>query len=120
MSITTFYIRIPYFYLGQSSGTVVAGATGVSGSNASLLRYPTSVATDIYGNFWVVDNNNHRIQFYCRSAPNTTVGRTVAGGSPGTAANQLNYPVGMAFDANLNLYVSDTSNHRIQRFQRLS
>lgn len=98
----------------------MAGANGVQGSNSSLLRFPTSVAADSYGNFWVVDNNNHRVQFYCRSSSNTTSGRTVAGGSMGTAANQLTYPVGLVLDASLNLYVADSSNHRIQFYARLS
>lgn len=106
--------------VGQSSGTVVAGINGVPGSNATLLRFPTSVVSDDYGNFWVVDNNNHRVQFFCRSSSNSTIGRTVAGGSLGTGLTQLNYPVGLALDASLNLYVADTSNHRILRYQRLS
>ena len=67
-----------------------------------------------------MDNNNHRVQFFCLSGSNGTIGRTVAGGSSGTAANQLYYPVGLALDSSLNLYVADTSNHRIQRYQRLS
>ena len=78
------------------------------------------MVADPFGNFWVVDNNNHRVQFYCRSSTNTTAGRTVAGGSSGTGANQLLYPVGLVLDAALNLYVADSSNHRIQFYQRLS
>ena len=60
------------------------------------------------------------MQFFCRYQTNTTEGRTVAGGSQGTSATQLDYPVGLALDSSLNLYVTDTSNHRILRYDRLS
>lgn len=105
---------------GQSSGFIVAGTNGTTGTTSTTFRFPTSVVADQYGNIWVVDNNNHRVQFFCRTGTNGTIGRTVAGGSLGTGATQLYYPVGLALDSSLNLYVADTSNHRIQRYQRLS
>jgi NHL repeat len=37
-------------------------------------------------------------------------------GSSGTAANELNQPRDIKFDASGNLYVSDRRNHRIQKF----
>ena len=98
----------------------MAGTSGSYGFSSTLLHFPTSVVADWSGNFWVVDNNNHRVQFYCRTASNTTAGRTVAGGSSGTGAAQLYYPVGLALDSDMNLYVADTSNQRIQRYDRLS
>jgi hypothetical protein len=43
----------------------------------------------------------------------------VAGtGSTGSASNQLNLPRGIFVDANTNLYVADSHNHRIQLFPR--
>jgi DNA-binding beta-propeller fold protein YncE len=98
----------------------VAGTSGSYGSTSTLFHFPTTVIVDSNDNFWVVDNNNNRIQFYCRTASNTTAGRTVAGGTSGSGANQLNFPIGIALDSSLNLYVADTSNQRIQRYQRLS
>ena len=43
---------------------------------------------------------------------------TVAGnGSAGSAANTLNTPTGLFVDTNLDLYVADQLNHRVQRFR---
>ena len=39
------------------------------------------------------------------------------GGSPGNRGTSnvlLNYPYGVAFDGNQNMYVADNNNHRIQ------
>ncbi|CAF4258285.1 unnamed protein product, partial [Rotaria sordida] len=44
-------------------------------------------------------------------------GSVIAGEhGPGDYANQLNCPEGLAFDRDGNLYVADSNNHRIQRF----
>lgn len=37
-------------------------------------------------------------------------------GSPGSGDGQFNWPMGIAVDANGNVYVSDSGNHRIQKF----
>ena len=104
----------------SSSATVVAGTNGVSGSSNSTLRAPVAVRLDLWGNLYIVDNNNHRIQLYCRYPTVTTTGRTIVGtGSLGSTSTTLNYPTGLAVDNDLNLYVADTSNHRIQKFSRL-
>jgi hypothetical protein len=106
--------------VGASTGTVVAGVNGNPGSSAILLRYPVSIKLDYYTNMFVVDNNNHRIQLFCRYPTINTTARTIAGtGTAGQTPQTLTYPAGVALDASLNLYVSDTSNHRVQRFQRL-
>ena len=43
--------------------------------------------------------------------------RTLAGGKgKGVDMNQFNYPTGIAFDKDENLYVSDRNNHRIQKW----
>ena len=111
---------IVQWLVGASNGTIVAGLNGIQGSNASLLKFPVSMKLDSDGNMFIVDNNNHRIQLYCRNSTSNRIGRTIVGtGVPGNTAQTLNYPAGIALDSALNLYVSDTSNHRIQRFRRL-
>ena len=106
--------------VGASTSTVVAGVSGTSGTGATVLKYPVSLKLDNYTNMFVVDNNNHRIQLFCRYPTVNLTGRTIAGtGSLGTTAQTFQYPAGIALDSSLNLYVSDTSNHRIQKFQRL-
>ncbi|CAF5192559.1 unnamed protein product, partial [Rotaria magnacalcarata] len=48
-------------------------------------------------------------------------GDVIAGGLiPGDHANQLNRPEGLAFDRLGNLFVADSSNHRIQLFRILA
>ncbi len=44
-------------------------------------------------------------------------GSVVVGGNGiGQQSNQLRYPIGLSFDRSGNLYISDTNNHRIQKF----
>jgi len=69
------------------------------------------------GNMYVADRLNHRIQFFLSGQ---SVGRTIAGitGVNDTNATALNEPRWVALDKQLNLYVSDISNHRVQMFKR--
>ncbi|CAF3390623.1 unnamed protein product [Rotaria socialis] len=106
--------------VGAVSGTTVAGVDGNSGNTSTLLKFPSSLKLDNYTNMFVVDNNNHRIQLFCQYPTVNTTGRTIAGtGSMGQTNTTLNYPAGVALDASRNLYVADTSNHRVQKFQYL-
>lgn len=106
---------------GSSTGTVVAGTNGVVGSNNSTLAYPIAVRIDPLGNLFVVDNNNHRIQLYCRFPTVSSTGRMIIGtGVQGSTPTTLNYPSGIALDRDLNVYVADNSNSRIQRFMRIA
>ncbi|CAF4190261.1 unnamed protein product, partial [Adineta steineri] len=41
----------------------------------------------------------------------------VGGNGQGNESNQLNYPTGLCFDDERNLYVGDHYNHRIQKFE---
>jgi hypothetical protein len=54
--------RIQFFLVGQSNGTTIAGITGISGTNSTLLNVPRSLALDNQLNLYVVDTSNHRIQ----------------------------------------------------------
>ncbi|CAF1408412.1 unnamed protein product [Adineta steineri] len=103
--------------IGDTSWTLLVGSTGVSGSSSTLLNGPVGVAVDQYGNIYVADSNNHRIQFFLAGQSSAT---TIAGvsGSAGTSATQLNWPYGVTLDSQFNLYVADTYNNRVQRFLR--
>ncbi|CAF1156536.1 unnamed protein product [Didymodactylos carnosus] len=102
--------------LGASNGTIIAGISGTSGSNSTLMNGPSSITLDQYGNLYVADSQNHRVQMFC---PNSLSGITIVGGSSGLGSTQLHSPLGLALDSNLNLYVSDSKNHRIQKFMKL-
>ena len=114
-------------------GTIdtVAGGGGSAGlgdggpaTNASLSG-PICVAVDVVGNIYVADEANHRIR---KVDSSTGIITTVAGsgataydpggyagdGGPATSA-LLNLPMGVAVDANGNLFISDTLNFRIRK-----
>ena len=95
------------YCVGSVNGTVIAGQTGVGGSWSYQFNLPTSITFDQYGNMYVLDSGNNRIQ---RWWPNSTYGITVA--SSGSLWN----PRGMSFDRFGNLVVADLSNHRVVSF----
>lgn len=102
---------------GASSGTLIAGIPGTSGTSSSNLDGPVGIKIDQYLNVYVADSNNHRIQLFCA---NNKTGITIAGtGSSGSTPTQLNQPNGFDFDENMNLYVGDYSNQRLQKFMKL-
>ncbi|CAF0739269.1 unnamed protein product [Adineta ricciae] len=104
--------------IGDNGWTLIAGSTsGLYGSTSSLLYSPLSTAIDPMGNVYVADTLNHRIQFFLL---NETSGTTIAGVAtiPGVDATHLSSPYGLALDNQLNLYVTDTLNHRVQKFLR--
>ena len=104
--------------LGAGSWTLVAGVTGSNGLSSTKLDGPLSVTLDYMQNMYVADSNNHRIQLFLAGQSNAS---TIAGvtGSAGNASNKFNQPYWAILDDQLNLFVADTFNYRIQRFQRL-
>ena len=104
--------------LGATSWTLIAGVTGSSGSTSTMLSSPIGVTLDYMGNMYVVDSGNHRIQLFLAGHSS---GTTIAGvtGVSGNASDLLNSPFWTILDDQLNLFVTDTNNNRIQRFQRL-
>lgn len=85
----------------------VAGESSVAGSLSYQLSSPTSITFDQYGNMYVLDTGNNRIQ---RWVPSATYGITVVSGS-------MNTPYGLKLDLSGNLYVADYNNHRIGSFK---
>lgn len=83
---------------------------------------PSDVAVDKYGNIWVVDRSNQRVQKFNSSF--TFISAIGAGyngvsgliGGLGTGNGQFNNPYGVAPDSNDMLWVSDSSNNRVQKF----
>jgi DNA-binding beta-propeller fold protein YncE len=100
------------------------------GSAAGQFNFPRAVTVGADGKVYVADSGNHRIQVFnadgtfvrqwgtlcklienrqgCQPAP--------AGSAAGDGQGQFNEPWGIAVDRNGNVYVSDTWNHRIQKF----
>ena len=102
--------RIQLFRSGELNATTVAG---VGSSNITItLNSPSGVVLDADKYLFIVDQDNNRI---VGSGPNGF--RCLVGCSGGgSASNQLYYPQSMAFDSYGNIFVTDRSNTRIQKF----
>jgi hypothetical protein len=99
-------------------GTGGYSGDGGAATSASLL-WPHGVAVDATGNLYIADKNNNRIRKVTPSGIISTVAGNGAygysgDGGPATAAS-LQWPHGVAVDAAGNLYIADTSNHRIRK-----
>ena len=109
----------------QGQRTIAAiqqiGSVGAPGSAAGQFSYPRAVAVDTEGRIYVADSGNNRVQVF--SADGTFLrqwgslckldtGEGCVSGGDG----QFNEPWGIAVGQDGSVYVSDTWNHRIQRF----
>ena len=77
------------------------------------LDGPMDVAIDTTRDYlYVVENKTHRVQRFKLSNGNA---RIILAGQ-GSGDGQLYFPNGIGVDAQGNIYVADTANHRIQKF----
>ncbi|CAF3985976.1 unnamed protein product [Adineta steineri] len=106
--------RIMLWQNNSSFGIQVAG-TGSSGNTLSSFGLVGGIFVDSQKNIYLCDQHNNRIM---RFSPNITDATIVGGTSiAGNDDQQLNSPVSLFFDEpNSYLYVSDSNNHRIQRY----
>ncbi|CAF3173894.1 unnamed protein product [Rotaria sp. Silwood2] len=110
-SVTQWYLE------AYGNKNIYAGIPGRPGNSAAQLNSPQGLTLDKYGNLYITDCANHRIQMFC---PYAVYGITIAGtGQIGNGSNELYYPRDVAFDSEMNLYVTDTYNYRIQKFERI-
>jgi tripartite motif-containing protein 71 len=103
-------------------------AWGSFGSGDGQFYFPRGIAVDQNdGTVYVVDMGNHRIQKFDTSTNVLPQLLTKWGGSPEAGhasspvareAGQLRSPWGIAVDHNGDVYVTDTGNHRVQKFDR--
>jgi sugar lactone lactonase YvrE len=102
------------------AGTGTAGSGGDGGpATAAQLNQPRSLALDRAGNLYIADSGNSRVRRVSRGGTITTYAGTGTAGSsgdggPATAA-QLDFPVGLAFDALGRLLISDSGASRVRR-----
>jgi len=89
------------------------------------LAYPEALAIDAAGNLYVADKNNNRVlRFNNAAAKSNGAAADAVFGQPnftsnasGSAANQMNLPVGLALNPSGNvLLVSEALNSRISRY----
>ena len=89
-----------------------ADGTGAAAAFGGLF----GIDVDISGNIFVPDNGDSKIRKISPAGVVTTLAGSTAGFADGTAAlSQFNYPEDVAVDAAGNIYVADTSNHKIRK-----
>ncbi|MCA1958887.1 MAG: SMP-30/gluconolactonase/LRE family protein [Nitrospira sp.] len=103
-------------------------AWGSFGSGDGQFYFPRGIAVDQDdGSVYVVDMGNHRIQKFDTSTNVLPQLLTKWGGSPEAGhassalareAGQLRSPWGIAVDHAGDVYVTDTGNHRVEKFDR--
>ena len=104
--------------IGASNWTLIVGnSSGFPGNTSTELQSPTDVTLDPMGNIYVSDYNNHRIQFFLRDQ---SIGKTIVGitSISDNSSTVLNRPISLKLDNQLNLYVVDHYNNRVQKFVR--
>ena len=108
--------KFPPNSTSATNGVTVAGGNGY-GSAANQFAQPWMVRVNNAGEIFVVDVSNNRIQKFPANSTSATNAVTICGGNGiGSAANQINLPVAMAFDTAGYLYVADNNNERIQKY----
>ena len=116
--------RVRAFTIGGNistiAGTGTAGFSGDGGqATAAKIDQPYAVAQDPQGRLLFVDWNNHRVRRIDAGGVITTVvGSGVQGASGDAAAAtsaQLDFPIGVAVDANGLISIADTNNERVRR-----
>ena len=117
----------------DSSGNLLS-VIGGGGGHGGELDLPTGVSTDAQGNLYVAEEGSNRISKFdsvghfllafgkdvvtgggtgfevCTVAANCKVG------AQGTLGGELTEPRAVATDGRGNIYVADTDNHRIEKF----
>lgn len=98
--------------------TFAGGEDGFSDGalTEAVFDSPMSMVTDVNGNIYLVDRENHRIR---KITPEGQVS-TLAGGTQGNADGfgveaRFDHPVDIAIGTDGTLYVTDNQNHQIRR-----
>jgi hypothetical protein len=105
--------RVQLFQSGQSNGITVAGSK--SPNPTISLKCPAGIVLDAQKYLFIVDSYNYRI---VGSGPNGF--RCLVGCyGQGSQSNQFNQPFTLSFDRSGNMFVTDPSNNRIQKFEYL-
>jgi M6 family metalloprotease-like protein len=103
--------------LSTSAGCNDPDGGGPLESGDGQFLFPSDVAVDSLGNMIVADNNNHRVQKLDSSGSFLfKLGASGGDGTSGDGDGEFWFPFGVATDSANNIYVTDTTNSRIEKF----
>ncbi|CAF4150094.1 unnamed protein product [Adineta steineri] len=105
--------RVQLFQLGESNGITVAGSESLNPT--ITLNCPKGIILDSEKYLFIVDLGNSRIVGSSLNGFRCLVGCY----GEGSQSNQLDYPFSFSFDHSGNMFITDTSNSRIQKFEYL-
>ncbi|CAF0747207.1 unnamed protein product [Adineta steineri] len=105
--------RIQLFQYGELNGATIAGEE--SSGNIISLDCPSGIVLDADEYLFIIDQGNHRI---IRSGLNGI--RCIIGcDGTGSQSHQLFVPTSLSFDIYRNIFITDSFNRRIQKFDLL-
>jgi sugar lactone lactonase YvrE len=110
---------LPIFEPNVTVMTLAGSSLGYADGpgNSASFSSPAGVSLDGSGNVYVADTSNHRIRKISPSGEVITLagsGSSAFADGQGTSAS-FDAPSGIAVDGSGNVYVADTSNHRIRK-----
>jgi len=105
------------------AATQQLGTTGTAGKGPGQFTFPRAVAVDGQSRIYVADSGNNRVQVFNPDGSflrqfGSTCKLDTKEGCQGDGRGQFNEPWGIAVDGDGNVYVSDTWNHRVQKFDK--
>lgn len=98
--------------MNETTGRLIVGQNNTAGSGLSSLRNPRDVRLDPYGNMYIADTGNFRVVMLCNNSLNTDFRIIIESG--------ISSPQSLVFDAQLNIYVSDSTQNRVVRYDRVA
>ena len=98
--------------MNETTGRLVVGQNNSAGSGLSSLRNPRDVRLDPYGNMYIADTGNFRVVMLCANSLNTDFRMIIESG--------ISSPQSLAFDSQLNIHVSDSTQNRVVKYDRVA
>jgi DNA-binding beta-propeller fold protein YncE len=96
------------------------GGDGTRGKGKGEFDQPRAVEVDPFGNVWVADHENKRVQKFTHDGKFlASFGKDGGRGGVGSRPGEFNSPRGFSMDAAGNVYVADDANHRIQKLSNV-